>query len=67
MKIIIASALTNPIMTEFGMNFINLPIFISAATGSVALVIVPLVKDHGVQYLLAATILMGIIHHCYNK
>lgn len=34
---------------------------ISAATGSVALVIVPLVKDHGVQYLLAATILMGII------
>ncbi|MDK9869248.1 hypothetical protein AST03_10795 [Staphylococcus equorum] len=37
------------------------PAMISAATGSVALVIVPLVKDHGVQYLLAATILMGII------
>lgn len=37
------------------------PAMISAATGSVALVIVPLVRDHGVQYLLAATILMGII------
>ncbi|MEP9819206.1 SulP family inorganic anion transporter [Staphylococcus xylosus] len=37
------------------------PAMISAATGSVALVIVPLVRDHGVQYLLAATILMGVI------
>lgn len=37
------------------------PAMISAATGSVALVIVPLVRDHGVQYLLAATILMGLI------
>lgn len=37
------------------------PAMISAATGSVALVIVPLVRDHGIQYLLAATILMGII------
>ena len=37
------------------------PAMISAATGAVALVIVPLVRDHGIQYLLAATILMGII------
>ncbi|WP_336831710.1 SulP family inorganic anion transporter [Staphylococcus pseudoxylosus] len=37
------------------------PAMISAATGSVALVIVPLVRDHGAQYLLAATILMGMI------
>src|SRR5699024_5187383 len=37
------------------------PAMISAATGAVALVIVPLVRDHGVQYLLAATILMGVI------
>lgn len=37
------------------------PAMISAATGSVALVIVPLVRDHGIQYLLAATILMGMI------
>jgi sulfate permease, SulP family len=32
---------------------------ISAATGAMALVMVPLVKDHGVEYLLAATILAG--------
>ncbi|MCD8829396.1 SulP family inorganic anion transporter [Staphylococcus gallinarum] len=37
------------------------PAMISAATGSVALVVVPLVKDYGLQYLLAATILMGLI------
>ena len=34
---------------------------ISGATGAVALLVVPLVKDHGVEYLLAATILMGVI------
>ncbi len=34
---------------------------ISAATGSMALVVVSLVKDHGVEYLLAATILAGAI------
>lgn len=34
---------------------------ISAATGAMALVMVDLVKDHGLQYLLAATILTGII------
>lgn len=33
---------------------------ISAATASVAVVIIPLVHDHGVEYLFAATILMGI-------
>lgn len=37
------------------------PAMISAATGAIALLIVPLVKEHGVDYLLAATILMGII------
>lgn len=37
------------------------PAMISAATGAMALVIVSLVKDHGVEYLLAATILTGII------
>jgi SulP family sulfate permease len=35
------------------------PAMISAATGSMALVVVSLVHDHGVQYLLAATILAG--------
>lgn len=37
------------------------PGMISAATGAMALVIVDLVADHGLQYLLAATILTGII------
>lgn len=37
------------------------PGMISAATGAMALVIVDLVADHGLQYLLATTILTGII------
>lgn len=37
------------------------PGMISAATGAMALVMVNLVADHGLQYLLAATILTGII------
>lgn len=37
------------------------PGMISAATAAVAVLVVPLVKEHGVQYLFAATILMGVI------
>ncbi len=37
------------------------PGMISAATAAIALLIVPLVKEHGVQFLFAATILMGVI------
>ncbi len=37
------------------------PAMISAATGAMALVVVGLVKDHGVEYLLAAGILAGVI------
>ncbi|GGD97444.1 sodium-independent anion transporter [Tsuneonella deserti] len=37
------------------------PGMISAATAAVAVVVVPLVRDHGVEYLFAATILMGIL------
>src|SRR5690554_164529 len=37
------------------------PGMISAATAAVAVVITPLVRDHGVDYLFAATILMGIL------
>lgn len=37
------------------------PGMISAATGAMALVMVTLVKDHGLQYLFAATILTGIL------
>ncbi|MEW9669960.1 SulP family inorganic anion transporter [Ammoniphilus sp. 3BR4] len=37
------------------------PAMISAATGAMALLMVNLVKDHGLEYLLAATVLTGII------
>ena len=37
------------------------PAMISAATGAMALVMVSLVKEHGVGYLVAATILTGIV------
>lgn len=37
------------------------PGMISAATGAMALVMVTLVKQHGLEYLLAATILTGIL------
>ncbi|MBP3949623.1 SulP family inorganic anion transporter [Bacillus suaedae] len=37
------------------------PGMISAATGAMALVMVTLVADHGLQYLLAATILTGVL------
>lgn len=37
------------------------PAMISAATGAMALVMVTLVKEHGLNYLFAATILTGII------
>lgn len=37
------------------------PGMISAATGAMALLMVTLVKDHGLQYLLAATLLTGVL------
>ncbi|WP_232629870.1 SulP family inorganic anion transporter [Methylobacterium sp. Leaf118] len=37
------------------------PAMISAATAATAVVMVDLVRDHGVQYLFAATILMGVL------
>lgn len=37
------------------------PGMISAATGAMALVMVTLVRDHGLQYLLAATLLTGVL------
>ncbi|MGD7037352.1 SulP family inorganic anion transporter [Methylotuvimicrobium buryatense] len=37
------------------------PGMISAATGAMALLMVTLVKDHGLQYLLAATLLTGML------
>ncbi len=37
------------------------PAMISAATGAMALLMVTLVKEHGLQYLLAATLLTGLL------
>ena len=37
------------------------PAMISAVTGAMALLMVNLVKDHGLQYLLAATLLCGVL------
>jgi sulfate permease, SulP family len=42
------------------------PGMISAATGAMALVMVDLVQDHGLQYLLAATILTGILQFIFG-
>ncbi|GIG67230.1 SulP family inorganic anion transporter [Phytomonospora endophytica] len=37
------------------------PAMISAATGAMALVAAPLVRSHGVEFLLAATVLAGVV------
>ncbi|WP_018157918.1 SulP family inorganic anion transporter [Demetria terragena] len=37
------------------------PAMISAATGAVALVVAPIVKDHGLDYLIATVILAGVV------
>src|SRR5690554_5870166 len=37
------------------------PAMISAATGAVALVIAPVMRDHGMDYLIATVILAGLI------
>jgi len=43
------------------------PGMISAATAATALLMVSLVKDHGVQYLFAATVLTGIVQAIAGK
>lgn len=42
------------------------PGMISAATGAMALLVVPLVAKHGVQYLFAATVLTGLIQLAFR-
>ncbi len=42
------------------------PAMISAATGAMALLMITLVADHGLQYLLAATILTGVIQFLFG-
>lgn len=43
------------------------PGMVSAATGAMALVMVTLVKDHGIEYMFAATVLTGIIQFVLGK
>ena len=43
------------------------PGMISAATGAMALVMVSLVRDHGVEFMFAATVLTGIIQFVLGK
>ncbi|MFP4696289.1 SulP family inorganic anion transporter [Thiohalospira sp.] len=43
------------------------PGMISAATGAMALLVVDLVGDHGLQYLLAATLLTGVIQILFAR
>ncbi|MFN3199466.1 MAG: SulP family inorganic anion transporter [Bradymonadia bacterium] len=43
------------------------PGMISAATGAMALVAMPLVRDHGLSYLLAATLLTGVIQIAFGS
>lgn len=42
------------------------PAMVSAATGAMALIIVDLVRDYGLEYLFAATILTGIIQIAFG-
>lgn len=42
------------------------PAMVSAATGAMALVVVPLVAEHGLPYLLAATVLTGVIQLVFS-
>ena len=43
------------------------PAMISAATGAMALVMVGLVRDYGIEYMFAATILTGVIQFILGK
>ncbi len=43
------------------------PSMVSAATGAMALVMVSLVRDHGIEYMFAATILTGVVQFVLGK
>lgn len=43
------------------------PGMISAATGAMALVMVSLVKNHGIEYMFAATVLTGVVQYIMGK
>ena len=42
------------------------PGMISAATGAMAVVLVTLIRDHGIQYMFAATILTGVVQIVFS-
>ncbi|MGX6962322.1 SulP family inorganic anion transporter [Vagococcus xieshaowenii] len=52
-----ASAVTLLVITLTG----GRPAMVSAAAGSMALVMAPLIKEHGIQYMIAATLLTGLL------
>lgn len=57
-KVALYASFTMAVMTAF---VGGRPAMISAATGAMALILVTLMANHGLQYVLAATILTGII------
>src|SRR5690606_8093947 len=57
-KVGLYASLCIPVITAF---VGGRPGMISAAPGAMALVMVTLVKDHGLQYLLAGTLLTGVL------
>lgn len=57
MSALLASAITILVITFTG----GRPAMVSAAAGSMALVLAKLVESHGIQYMLAATILTGLL------
>ncbi len=55
-------SLVASVVLAVSMSFLGgRPAMITAAAGAVALVVAPLVKDHGVEYLLPAVVLAGLI------
>ncbi|AWB87556.1 SulP family inorganic anion transporter [Mycetocola zhujimingii] len=55
-------SLVASVVLAISMSFLGgRPAMITAAAGAVALVVAPLVKDHGVEYLLPAVVLAGLI------
>ncbi|MDO9397129.1 MAG: SulP family inorganic anion transporter [Herbiconiux sp.] len=55
------------VVLAISMSFLGgRPAMVTAAAGSVALVVAPLVKDHGVEYLLPAVLLAGIVQIAFG-
>jgi len=60
-------SLVASVVLAISMSFLGgRPAMITAAAGSVALVVGPLVKEHGVQYLLPTVVLAGLIQIAFG-